>query len=118
MAGAAVGIGPAEDVCDADGRALALCVADGLTLGVLTVAVELGEMLGDAEVVTPGDSFGSVACGELVQATTDVEATMAAKPTAVSLALNPVPAVVVRIFMGLLIPAPADGRSPRKRQRR
>ncbi len=65
-------------------------------------------MLGDAEVVTPGDNFGSVACGDPVQATTDAEATMAAKPTAVSLALNPVPAVVVRIFMGLLIPA-ADG---------
>ena len=118
MAGAAVGNEPAEGVCVADGLAVALGVADGLTLGVLTVAVGLGEMLGDAEVVTPGDNFGSVTCGDSVQATTDAEATMAAKPTAVSLALNPVPAVVVRIFMGLLIPAPADGRSPRKRQRR
>jgi hypothetical protein len=57
-------------------------------------------MLGDAEVVTPGDNFGSVACGDPVQATTDAEATMAAKPTAASLALNRVPAVVVRIFVG------------------
>jgi hypothetical protein len=65
-------------------------------------------MLGDAEVVTPGDNFGGVARGDPVQATTDAEATMAAKPTAVSLALNRVPAVVVRIFMRLLIPA-ADG---------
>ncbi len=71
-------------------------------------------MLGDAEVVTPGDNFGGVAGGDPVQATTDAEATMVAKPTAVSLALNPLPAVVVRIFMGLLIPA-ADGRPFRAR---
>ncbi len=108
VAGAAVGDGPAEGVRVADGRAPALRVADGLTLGVLTVAVLLGEMLGDAEVVTPGDNFGGVACGDPVQATTDAEATMVAKPTAASLALNPVPPVVVRILMGLLIPA-ADG---------
>ncbi len=57
-------------------------------LGVLTVAVGLGEMLGDAEVVTPGDNFGGAGRGDPVQATTDAEATMAAKPTAVSLALN------------------------------
>ena len=108
VAGAAVGDGPAEGVRVADGRARAVRVADGLTLGVLAVAVGLGEMLGDAEVVTPGDNFGGVAGGDPVQATTDAEATMVAKPTAVSLALNPLPAVVVRIFMGLLIPA-ADG---------
>ncbi len=45
-------------------------------------------MLGDAEVVTPGDNFGGAGRGDPVQATTDAEATMAAKPTAVSLALN------------------------------
>lgn len=107
VAGAAVGNGPTEGVRVADGRALALRVADGLTLGVLTVAVGLGEMLGDAEVATPGDNFGG-AGGDPVQATADAEATMVANPTAVSLALNPVPAVVVCIFMGLLKPA-ADG---------
>lgn len=107
VAGAAVGKGPAEGVRVADGRAPALRVADGLTFGVLTVAVGLGEMLGDAEVATPGDNFGG-AGGDPVQATADAEATMVAKPTAVSLALNPVPAVVVCIFMGLLKPA-ADG---------
>lgn len=107
VAGAAVGNGPAEGVRVTDGRAPALRVADGLTLGVLTVAVGLGKMLGDAEVATPGDNFGG-AGGDPVQATADAEATRVAKPTAVSLALNPVPAVVVRIFMELLKPA-ADG---------
>ncbi len=92
------GDGLAVALSDAGGLSAALCDADGRALGVLSVAVELGEMLGDAEVLTPGDSFGSVTCGVCVQATTDVEATMAAKPTAVSLALNLVPAVVVRIF--------------------
>jgi hypothetical protein len=106
VAGAAVGNGLVEDVGVADGLAVALGVADGLAvalgvadrlavalgvadglaLGVLTVTLGLGEMLGDAEVVTPGDSFGNVTCGESVQATTEAEATMAAKPTAVSLA--------------------------------
>ena len=93
-----MGNGPAEGVRVADGRAPALRVADGrapargvvdgLMLGVLTVAVGLGEMPGDAEVVTPGDNFGGAGGGDPVQATTDAEATMAAKPTAISLALN------------------------------
>ncbi len=110
VAGAAVGNGPTERVRVGEGRAPALLVADGLTLGVLPVAVGLGEVFGDCEAVTPGDSFGSVGCGDPVQATTDAEATMAAQPTAASLAMNRAPAVVVRIFMGLLMPA-ADGRS-------
>lgn len=61
--------------------------------------------------MAPGDNFGSVALGaDPVQPTTDAEATMVrvAKPAAVSLAPNPVPAAVVRVFMGLPIAA-ADG---------
>ena len=110
VAGAVVGNGPAECVRVAEGRAPALLVADGLTVGVLLRAVGLGEAFGDCEALTPGDSFGSVTCGDPVQATTDAEATKATQPTAVSLAMNRVPAVVVRIFMGLLMPA-AKGRS-------
>ena len=95
MAGAAVGIAPAEvvRVADgralalrvADGRALALRVADGAALGVLVVTVGRGEVLDDAELAIPGDNFGSVGCDDPVQATTDAEATTAAKLTAVSL---------------------------------
>ena len=85
VAGAAVGIGPAEFVRVADGRALALRVADGVALGVLAVAVGLGEVLDDAELATPGDNFGSVVSDDPVHATTDAEATTAAKLTAVSL---------------------------------
>lgn len=53
----------------------------------------------------PGDNFGNVAFGgEPLQATTDAAATIvrAAKPTAVSPARNAVPAVAVRVFIGLL----------------
>ncbi len=125
VSGAAAGIGLAACDCVADGLALPLRVADGLTPGVLSVALGLGEllgemlremlreMLGDAEAETPGDNFGSVVGGDDEQDATHAEPARAAKATAVSLALNPVLAVVVRIFIGLLIPA-AD---PRERRR-
>lgn len=93
----------------AEGLALALGVADALAAGlacapgVVAVAVRLGEMAGDADAVAPGVNFGSVAEGaDPAQAATDAEASMATvtQPAAVSLAPNPVSAVVVRIFIG------------------
>jgi hypothetical protein len=75
----------------ADGRAVALGVADGLPLGVVAAAVRPGDVVGEAGLVAPGDSFGSVAVGgDPAQATTEAGATMAsaAKPAARSLALN------------------------------
>jgi len=81
----------------ADGRAPALRVADWLALGDLLVPVGLPP--GDAEVVAPGDSLGSVACGDDVHPDTAADASMAARPTAMSLALKPVPAVAVRTFL-------------------
>jgi hypothetical protein len=85
VAGAAVGIALAEVVRVADGRALALGVADGAALGVVVVTLGPGEVLDDAELATPGDNFGGVGCDDPVQATTDAEASTAAKLTAVSL---------------------------------
>lgn len=106
MAGAAVGTGLAEAVRVSDGcalglrvpggLALALRVPDGLVLGVLTVPVGLGEPPDD--VVAPGDRFG-VAGGDVVQAATDAEATMAANPAAASLTMNPGPEKAERIVM-------------------
>ena len=114
-----MGIAPADRVrladgralarCVADGRALARCVADRLALGVLDVPVGLGEMVADAEAVAPGDKLGKVAWDDPVQPATAAAASMAAKPAATSLAVDPVPAVLVRIFTGLLIPAADDG---------
>ena len=101
----------------ADGLAPALRVADGLALGDLTVAVELGELPGDADVLTPGDNVGGVAGGDAVQATTDAEARMVAKPTADSLALNPVRAVAARIFMDSSHPRRIE-QMPRNRRRK
>ena len=107
VAGAAVGIACAVCVRLADGRALALRVADGrglalgvadrLGLGVLCGLV--GLPVGDAEAVAPGDSFGSVVCGDEVHPTTAPDANTAAMPTAMSLALNTVAAVGVRTFL-------------------
>ena len=121
VAGAAAGNELAEDLGVADGLAEwlagALGVADGLAealvraLGVVTAAVRLSEIVGDADAVAPGENFGSVAEGvDPAQAATDAEASMVtvAHPAAVSLAPNPVPAVVVRIFMG---PPQTSGRS-------
>jgi hypothetical protein len=115
VAGATVGNEVAEGVGVADGLALGVAegVADALALGVaerltevlaLGVAEGLAEAVNDAEAV-PGDSFGSVALGaDPEHAATDTEATIgtAAQPTTVSLAPNPVRAVVVRIFIGSL----------------
>jgi hypothetical protein len=116
VAGAAVGSGLADGLGvadgDADGDADRLGVADGLTLalGVVTLAVPLGRIVGVAEPVPAGENVVGVAEGEdAVQAETDAEASMAkvAQPTPVNLALSPVPMMVVRIFMG---PPHASGR--------
>ncbi len=107
----AKGLVPALGVADAlaEGLVRALDVADGLAaalvraLGVVTVAVRLGETVGDADAGAQGVNFGSVAEGvDPEQAATDAEASMVtvAQPAAVSLAPNPIPAVVVRILMG------------------
>lgn len=139
VAGAAAGNGRGERVRTGDGRVLALGVAvrlrpapgagdvlppapdgvGGLGLGVLTEAVSLGEICGDVEVVAPGDNFGSVALGaDPLQATTDAEATIVrvAKPAAVTLARNPVPPVVARVFIWLLIPRKAPRETEINRQ--
>jgi hypothetical protein len=90
--------------------------ADGL--GALTAAVWLGEVGADVEAVGPGDSFGNVAFGgDPLQATTDAAATIvrAAKPTAVSPARNAVPAVAVRVFIGLLAGCVGRRQFPKRR---
>jgi hypothetical protein len=93
VAGAAAGNGLADRLSVADELAEGLALA----LGVVTLAEPLGAIVGVAE----GE--------DAVQAETDVEASMAtvAQPEAVSLALSPVPKMVVRIFMG---PPYASGR--------
>jgi len=141
VAGAAVGNGLADGLGDADGLGVADALPEGLTLalGVVTLAVPLGRIVGVAEPVTAGENGVGVGEGEdAVQAETDAEATMAkvAQQAAVNLALRPVPMMVVRIVMGppyasgrrrtcfpvpaseeksrpdRSLPAPAEGRSP------
>ena len=106
VGGAAVRNGLAAGLRVADG------LADGLALalGVLTLAVPLGRIVGVAEALLAGENVVGVAEGEdAEQAETDAEASMAkvAQPTPVNLALSPVPMMVVRIFMG---PPHASGR--------
>lgn len=106
VAGAAAGNGLADRLSVADELAEGLALA----LGVVTLAEPLGAIVGVAEAVPAGENVVGVAEGEdAVQAETDVEASMAtvAQPEAVSLALSPVPKMVVRIFMG---PPYASGR--------
>jgi hypothetical protein len=95
VAGASAGNGLADELSFADGLALGL--------GELTLAVALGRIVGVAEPVPAGANVVGVGEGEdVVQAETDAEASTAkvAQPTAVDLALSPIPKVVTRIFMG------------------
>lgn len=115
----AEGLGVGEGECDREwvGVADALAEEVGLSLGVVGVAVTLGETvavavtLGETVAVAetvpvgdpPGDRDGGVADGEdPVQAETDTEASTvtAAQLIAVKLALSLVPALVVRISTG------------------
>ena len=129
VAGATVGNGVAEGVRVGDGRESALRVADGLALGVadglarggadelargVAVALCVGEVVGEADARAPGDRLGSVAEGvdpEHATINAETATVMVAKPAAVSLAPSPGPAVVRRIFMGLLMAR----RKPRRR---
>ena len=106
VGGAAVRIGLAAGLRVADGLAEGLALA----LGVLTLAVPLGRIVGVAEPLLAGENVVGVAEGEdAEQAETDAEAIMVnvAQLAAVNLALSPAPTVVVRIFMG---PPHASGR--------
>jgi hypothetical protein len=108
VAGAAVGMGLGV----ADGLGVGARLAEGLALalGVVTLAVRPGEIVGVAEPLTAGENgVGSGDGEDPEQAETDAEASMAkvAQPTAVNLVLSPVPTMVVRIFMG---PPHASGR--------
>ena len=106
VGGAGVGHGRAAGRGVADGQAEGLALA----LGVLTLAVPLGRIVGVAEALLAGENVVGVAEGEdAVQAETDAEASMAkvAQLAAVNLALSPAPTMVVRIFMG---PPHASGR--------
>lgn len=106
VGGAAVRNGLAAGLRVADGLAEGLALA----LGVLTLAVPLGRIVGVAEALLAGENVVGVAEGEdAEQAETDAEASMvnAAQLAAVILALSPAPTVVVRIFMG---PPHASGR--------
>jgi hypothetical protein len=113
VAGAAVGneladaLGVAAGVGVADGLADGLADERALALGVIARAVPLGEVIGLAEPVPPGENGVGVAEGEdPEQAETDTEASMvkAAQPMAVDLARSLIPTMVARIFMG-----PPDG---------
>src|ERR1019366_873174 len=106
VGGAAVRNGLAAGLRVADGLAEGLALA----LGVLTLAVPLGRIVGVAEALLAGENVVGVAEGEdAEQAETDAEASMvnAAQLAALNLALSPAPTVVVRIFMG---PPHASGR--------
>ena len=106
VGGAAVRNGLAAGLRVTDGLAEGLALA----LGVLTLAVPLGRIVGVAEALLAGENVVGVAEGEdAEQAETDAEASMvnAAQLAAVILALSPAPTVVVRIFMG---PPHASGR--------
>jgi len=106
VGGAAVGNGLADRLDVADGD------ADGLrlALGVVAVAVPLGNAVDLAEALPPGEKLVGAAEGDdAVQAETAAEArrVKVPQPMAVNLALSPVPAVVVRTFME---PPHASGR--------
>jgi hypothetical protein len=99
-----VGNGLADRPDVADWRGVADRRAEGLTLalGVMTLAVPLGRLVGVAEPVPGGENGVGVAEGEdPVQAETDAGASMVkvAQPTMVNLALSPLPMMVVCIFM-------------------
>ena len=99
--GDAEGRGEADRLGEAAGREDVEGLALGL--GVVALAVPLGRLVGVAEPVAPGENVVGVAEGDdPVQAETEADASMvkAAQPTVVSLALNPVPAMIARIFMG------------------
>jgi hypothetical protein len=111
VGGAAAGNGLGDGLCVADGDAdelaegLADELAEGLALalGVVTLAVPLGRIVGDAEPVPAGENVAGVAEGwDVVQAEIAAEASMVTmpQPTAASLALSPVPTMVVRILTG------------------
>jgi hypothetical protein len=110
VAGAAVGngladrLGDADRPGDADGRGDADRLGDAEGRGDAEgLPLALGRLVGVAEPVAPGENVAGVAEGEdPVQAETDADASMvkAAQPTVVSLALNPVPAMIARTFMG------------------
>jgi hypothetical protein len=119
VAGAAAGnglagrLGDADRPGDAEGRGEADWLGEaagredveglGLGFGVVALAEPLGRLVGVAEPVAPGENVVGVAEGDdPVQAETEADASMvkAAQPTVVSLALNPVPAMIARTFMG------------------
>ncbi len=104
VAGAAVRVGLADVLGDADGvgEGLAEVLAEGLALAVVALTVRLGTTVGVAETDAPGENVVGVAEGEdAVQAETDAEASMTnvPQPIAVNLALSPDPAMVARSFM-------------------
>jgi hypothetical protein len=105
--GDAEGRGEADRLGEADrvGEAAGREDVEGLVLGfgVVALGVPLGRLVGVAEPEAPGENVVGVAEGDdPVQAETDADASMvkAAQPTVVSLALNPVPAMIARTFMG------------------
>lgn len=105
VGGAAVTNGLADRLGVADWRDVADRRVEGLALalGVVTLGVLLGSSVGVAEPDPAGENGVGAAEGEdPVQAETDAEASMVnvAQPTTVNLALNLVPMMVVRIFMG------------------
>jgi hypothetical protein len=117
------GLGDGLGVTVGDGVAVAVAVGDGLgdgevdSLGVAVgeaVSVAVSVAVGVAEVVAPGEDEGSAADPVAdVQAETSAEMSMAkmAQPTVVSLALNPVRAVVACLFME---PPRPSGRTRRR----
>src|ERR1700730_6095734 len=126
VAGAAVGnglagrLGDADRPGDAEGRGDADRLGEaagredvgGLALGfgVAIPGVPLAAAVGVADALVEGEDGGSPAeDGDVVQAETAAAASMAAmpQPTAVNLALRPVPAMAVRTFMK---PPRASGR--------
>jgi hypothetical protein len=134
VGGGAVGNGLVEGlpVADRDADGLIDGLAEGPVIerGVLTPAVPRDEAVGVAEALLAGEEVGRAAEGDddvgsategeevgsaaededVVQAAIATEASMVSmpQPTAVSLATSPVPTVMVRTFMNLLM-RPAGG---------
>ena len=103
--GEALTDGLAEALRDGLAEALADALADGLALAVDLVAegVSVAAEVDVAGAVMAGEDVGSAAEGEdVVQAEIAAEASMVTmpQPTAVSLALSPIPTMVVRILTG------------------
>jgi hypothetical protein len=132
--GVGVGDGLAEGVGVGDGLAEGVGVCDGLAEGLSLVVAEeltvpLAEPLGVGAVVSAGeneDDPAEVVDPEQAETAAEASMVMALQPMTANLALSPVPAMAVRIFMepphaprevAALFPGPGTGNRPPEAKR-